>query len=366
MSWIVARVGLILACVAVAGAAVPAAADVVAWLYDGDVRVASQSDVERRRAGGAALVEIMARVTGLREIPFAPAVNQAIRDAERYYVRYGYARRRIEPAEEPDGETWERLQIRFERTAVLDLVRRSGLPVWSADRPTLLVWTVLERGGSREIVADATAEVVLAMHGQARRRGIELTFPLLDLEDRGLLTTDLHGRFWTAIMHASRRYGADLVLLGRLTKEPGGQWASTWELRYLDGENALGTTFAHLGSSAASAAGEAVHRAVDAMAQRFAVRGGDLGSVALTVRGAQTVRAYAALLAYLQSREYVDRVDVTTVEPDALHFRLHSQSGHDQLLELLSMGGYLSVSRSASAVSSMAAPRLELTWMGAR
>ena len=48
------------------------------------------------------------------------------------------------------------------------------------------------------------------------------------------------------------------------------------------------------------------------------MRGGDLDTIALTVRGAQTVQGYAAVLAYLQSREYINRVDVSAVEPDAL------------------------------------------------
>ena len=383
-SRLVARIRLLLAC-AVAGASGTAWAEVVPWLYDVDVVVATQSDADRRRAAGAALAEILTRVTGLREIPFGTSVDVAIRSSERYYVRYAFATRDIQPEDGGDAVAETRLAIHFERDTLLDLLRRTGLPVWSADRPTVLVWVVLERDGAlsggargagpsrkraRDVVSSTSVgtaeEVAMTMERAARRRGIMLTFPLMDLEDRGLRVTELWGRFWTAIMRASRRYPCDLMLLGRVGANRGGGWSSHWELKSLGDEQELTAAFTHEGSSAAAVAGEAVHRVADALAYRFAVRGGDLDTIGLTVRGAQTVRSYAAVLAYLQSREYINRVDVSAVEPGALHLKLHSRSAPDQLVELLLMGGYLSESRSSSLTPTLAMPGLELDWMGAR
>lgn len=360
-----ARVRLLLACVVV-GAAGTACADVVPWLYDVEVAVASQSDADRRRAAGAALTEVLTRVTGLREIPFGAKVDGAIRESERYYVRYGFATREIPRQEGGDVIGQTHLVIHFERGTLLDLLRRTGLPVWSADRPTVLVWVVVERDVVSSGSLGALQEVALNMHRTARRRGIVLTVPLVDLEDKALSVTDLRGRFWTAIMQTSRRYSCDLMLLGRVAANPGGGWSSHWELKSPGGEKELGATFVHEGSSAAAVAGEAVHRLADVLARRFAVRGGDLDTIALTVRGAQTVRGYGAVLDYLQSREYINRVDVSAVEPGALHLKLHSRSARDQLVELLLMGGYLSESQSASATPPLAGAGLELEWMGAR
>ena len=374
-------------------------AEVVPWLYDGEAAVASQSDADRRRGAGVALAEVLGRVTGFRELPFSPAVDAAIRDPEQYYVRYGFARR--EPAADGGAGFQTYLEIPFEQRTLLDLLRRSALPVWSADRPATLVWVVLQRNADRCVVSATTldprveeaADIISTMHRAARRRGIELVFPLMDLEDRGLSTTDLWGRFWTPILRASRRYATDIVLLGRVQADSDGGWSSGWEIEWTNGDNELAAAFAHRGRSAPAAAGEAVHRLADALAQRFAVRGGDLDAIALTVRGARTVRAYGALLDYLKSREYIDRVDVSAVEADALHLELHSRSGRDQLLELLLMGGYLSASRTVSSTRApqpdesvgpgpgseldssdasppstgkWSAPGLELNWMGAR
>ena len=368
-----APVQSLLACV-VASAAGTAWAEVVPWLYDVDVVVASQGDAERRRAAGVAFTEVLGRVTGLRELPFTAGVDAAIREPDRYYSRYGYARhgfatRELGGDEAGDAVSETRLEIHFEPNPVLELTRRTGLPVWSADRPSVLAWVVLERDAIREVISSAPAgiaeEVAATMRREAIRRGVLLTFPLMDLQDRGLRVTDLWGRFWSAIVPASARYSRDIVLLGRMAADPGGGWSSRWEAMAPSGDKELAASFEHGGGTAAVAAGQAVHRLADALARRFAVRGG-LDTIAVTVRGAQTVRGYAAVLSYLQSREYVAHVDVGAVDRDALHLRLHSRSTRDQLVELLVMGGYLSVTRNASPRSLLAASRLELTWMGAR
>ena len=359
-----------MACVVAVGS-VTVGAEVVPWIYDGDVAVASQSDADRRRGGGAALLEVLTRLTGMREMPLGAAVDDAIAEPERYYVRYGFSTRDVERGgggEEIDPET--RLEIRFEPTAVLGLLRRAGLPVWSADRPTVLAWVVLDRDAGRKVVSasatGALGEVASAIEAEARRRAIDITLPLVDLDDRGLLVTDLWGRFWTPIGNASRRYATDLLLLGRVVEDLKGRCVSDWELRSRDGGEEFAARFDHGGASSARAVGEAVHRLAEVLAQRLAVRGGDLGTIVVTVRGAQTVQGYASVLAYLQSREYITRVDVSVVEPDAIHLRLHSRSPRAQLVELLLLGGYLSEYQAAYSQQPLTAPRLELTWMGDR
>jgi len=347
-----------------------ASAEVLPWLYEADVEVASQSDAERRRAAGVALAEVLSRLTGMREIPLSPRIDAALDRPERFYVRYGFTNRRLEqedPEAQPRVET--RFEVLFEPDAMLVLLRRAGLPIWSADRPTVLAWIVVVDGSRRTIVGataeGAFGEIASAMWAEARRRGLKVSLPLMDLEDRRVSSTDLQGRFWWNLARASNRYAPDLVLAGRIVADADRGWASDWELRPPSASAAPFAEFEHAATSAAGAAGEAVHRLADALAHRFAVRGGDLDAIRLTVRGAQTVRGYAAVLDYLQSREYVDRVEVNGVEPGALILRLHSRSSRDQLLELLLMGGSLLVSDPLPGPR-LAMPTMELTWTGPR
>ena len=87
------------------------------------------------------------------------------------------------------------------------------------------------------------------------------------------------------------------------------------------------------------------------------------------MRGAQTVRGYAALLAHLKSREYIERLEIALVTPDAMRLRLHSRSSPDQLRELLTIAGQFEAEQradapSASRVTGRQAPVLTLLWQG--
>ena len=356
-------------------------AAVVPWLYNVEVAVTSQADAERRRASQAALSTLLVRLTGLREIPHTPDVRDALQRPEDFYTSYRFERR-------VQNETV--LTIRFEPASVQGLLRRAGLPIWATDRPTVLVWLVVQRGAERERFADAQANAFAsALQAQARARGLAVFLPLDDLQDRELEQADLWGRFWERIDAASARYAPDLLLVGRSREGPDGTWHTTWDLRGLqhapvprfhDGiggapprrslnQPALPTaTFQQQSPSVELAAQTAVDDVAAVLADRFAVRGG-LKAIDVTVRGAQTVRGYAALLAHLKSREYIERLEIDLVAPDAMHLRLHSRSSPDQLRELLTIAGQFEAERcadvpSTTRITGRQAPVLTLLWQG--
>lgn len=356
-------------------------AAVVPWLYNVEVAVTSQADAERRRAGQAALSTLLARLTGLREIPHTPDVRDALQRPEDFYTSYRFERR-------VQNETV--LTIRFEPASAQGLLRRAGLPIWAADRPTVLVWLVLQRGAERERLADAQATAfAAALQAQARARGLEVFLALDDLQDRELEPADLWGRFWERIDAASARYAPDLLLVGRSREENDGTWHTMWNLRGLQdvptpsfhggigraaprrslNQPALPTAaFQQRSPSVELVAQTAVDNVAAVLADRFAVRGG-LKAIDVTVRGAQTVRGYAALLAHLKSREYIERLEIDLVTPDAMRLRLHSRSSPDQLRELLTIAGQFEAEQradapSASRVTGRQAPELTLLWQG--
>lgn len=369
---------LLACCLAASGAAASAA--VVPWLYAGEVPVRTQSASEREQAAGAALAELLTRLTGLAPLPSSAVVAEALAAPGRFYDRYEYARRQ---APSDPGALPLLVVFHFDPSAVLALLREAQLPVWAADRPTVLAWVAVEQHGERRMAAAAGgdgAALAAALAGRARQRGLELTLPLMDLADSALTPAALWGLFWEDIDAASARYAPDLLLVGRVRNVGGGSWRSVWDLRSRGSAapvrlydlpvaaragrrirrgEALLDAFRHDAPTLAAVATAAVDSMAATLADRFAVRG-QLAAIDAVVRQAQTVERYAALLAYLQSREYIERVEVRTVMAEALVLRLHSRSSPAQLRDLLGIGDVL-VAAPADAAQSGA---LALVWQG--
>ena len=336
----------------------------VPWLYDVEVPVASQA--ERQRAARTGLRELLVRITGMAELPANPEIQAALREPEQYYGRFEFSMRaqppRSQAPENVDGDTPEQMVValHYEPATVLALLRRAALPVWGADRPSVLVWVAVEQDGARRIVSASSADELFgAVQNRARQRGLAVSLPVMDLADHAVTPTTVWGRFWHAIESASARYNPDLIVVGRVAQRVDGSWVSDWEAR--------SAGVADQAQDRAAAAPQAVAAGVDAiadaLADRFAV-GGRLDAITVTIRGASTIAAYASVLDYLRSREYIERMEVKAVARDVLTLHLHSRSSVAQLEELLSMGSPLA----AVPITDPRQPdgSLEFAWAGDR
>lgn len=365
-------------CLAASGAAASAA--VVPWLYTAEMPVRTQSASEREQAAGAALAELLSRVTGLAPLPSSPTVAEALTTPGQFYDRYEYARPQ---AAAEAGAPPLLLVFHFDPASVLALLREAELPVWAADRPSVLAWVAVEQHGERRMATAADvdgAAITAALAGRSRQRGLELKLPLMDLADSALTPAAVWGLFWEDIDAASARYAADLLLVGRVRDVGGGSWRSVWDLRSrgtaapvrlydmpvaaraggrIRRGEALLDAFRHDAPTLGAVAAAAVDSMAATLADRFAVRG-QLAAIDTVVREAQTVERYAALLAYLQSREYIERVEVRAVMAEALVLRLHSRSSPAQLRDLLGIGDVLAAAPADAAQSGA----LALVWQG--
>ncbi len=382
-------------------------AAVIPWLYEVTLPVASQTDTERWRAASSALAEVLGRLTGLPAAPANVVVDAALARPEDYYARYRFSSGASNARRDPGAAAASdiRFEVQFDPASVLGLLRRAELPIWSADRPTILIWVVAQGGarpehgraedGGREIVSAASGVLAAALARRARQRGLQITLPLMDIEDWNVQVADVWGRFWEPIEVASARYAPDLLLVGRVMAGREDIWAANWELRWRRDaggpgrrHNAAraanwgragdpGQQFEHWTDSLEKAGEIAVDRVANILARRFAVRGGQLGATAITVRGVGTVSDYGALLAYLQSREYIERVDVASAAPGSLELHLYSRTDRDQLQALLAAGGQLTAAPSRPREAAGPATRparsesspgntLNLIWRGAK
>ena len=175
----------------------------VPWLYAVDMAVDGRTETARMAVSGAALAEVLSRVSGLAEVPRNDPVRAALARPEAYYDRFVFLN---------DSE----LRIHFVPAAVLKLADEAELPVWSANRPEVMAWLAVDSGAVRQVVGGDHA-LADALGERARQRGLVLKLPLMDLEDRMLVRPAVvWGRLYSTLSAASRRYGADVILTGWL------------------------------------------------------------------------------------------------------------------------------------------------------
>lgn len=332
-----------------------AAADglVMPGFYDVQVPAPDQSSSARLDASRQGLLEVLVRQTGLTSIPRTEPVRDALAAPDLYYRQFGFVELSRQPLELA-------LALQFDPNAVLRLVRQAHLPLWPARRPRLVAWVALEEGGRTLLGAgdaarpgpeaagngSASGEAVSltplqalggALVDRARARGVPLTLPLLDLEDQVAVTpAAVWGRLSQVLTPASARYGAELVLVGRVEPLADG-WLGRWTT-WLDGTE-VSVSF-ETGDTAEQGR-LALDFVADELVQRYAVLGRDSGAVSLGVAGLRTAADYGALMAYLRRLEYVDDLQVQGLVGDRLELTLVTRAAPAQLRRLFADDGRL-------------------------
>ncbi len=328
-------------------AATAQAVSVVPWLYEVAVPVASQSTADRRSASSDALLVMLSRATGLSFIPRSEPVTAALGDAERYYNEFSYA------SGVDDGLN---LVIQFDARAVLELLKSADLPIWRSARNRVVAWVVIEQDGQRQVLGAASAdELPQAVIAQSRARGLDLNLPLLDLEDQ--LNVDpaaVWGRLSQVLEPASQRYGADMLMVGRIRAQSSGEWLGEWEF-WLDNEVVAHRTS---GTDLLLQSREVVDLLTDELAARNAVLGREAGVLQLAVSGIRNAADYGRLLSYLRSLEFIDSVAINRLQGNRLWIDLQTRADAQQLASLFEADRLLFSDRLAV----LDAADLQLVW----
>jgi len=309
-------------------------ANVVPWLYEVAVPVASQSTAERERASADALLVMLTRVTGLAHVPRTELIRNALANAESFYSRFRFA-------DAADGGL--DLVVHFDPQAILELQKRASLPIWRSARDRIVAWLVIEQNGVRSLVSTASTDPFTSTLVQrARVRGLDLSLPLLDLEDQLKVTPAVvWGQLSQVLEPASERYGADVLLVGRLTgttaADAAEEWHGEWEL-WLDNEV---VPYQTSGADLPALAIEVVDLLADDLAGRNAVLGTKSDQLQLAVSGIRSAADYGGLLHYLEALEFIDAVHVRALQGDRLSLDLLTRADAEQLRTLFEADGKL-------------------------
>jgi hypothetical protein len=323
-------------------------------LYAAEIPVTGQDRTERARALRDGLHQVITRISGAQKIDDYPPLAKALDHPSRYVQQYRY--HRLPPsagpqasaqappstaAQPPAPAPTEELRIRFDRAAVNQLLQQSGLPVWGEERPVTLVWLAIEDGGQRRLLgADATGAIHDALEKQAQASGVPILFPLLDLEDqRNVAFADVWGGFVDTVHDASKRYGTEAVLIGRLYRGNDGTWHARWTFSNSGQQNSWTADNDDL----PTLLGGTMANVADMLIARYALRSNEVSSqpVQLVVSGVKNLQDYARLNKYLNSLAAVYHAQLSAVDGQRLIYAVTVRGSASVLEQSFALGNTL-------------------------
>tara|TARA_B100000029_G_scaffold342657_2_gene335014 strand:- start:3021 stop:4148 length:1128 start_codon:yes stop_codon:yes gene_type:complete len=321
----------------------------VTGLYDHQVAVNNESDAERNRAFREALEAVILKVTGEYRWLEHPRIEEALGNAQSYVEAISYSSEAVELPQRPNfaastqplaSPTMEQrfIEVNFADTLINELLENANIPVWDTNRPSVLVWMVLQNtvGERTMLTSDTNAQIVNYIQSFASERAIPIIFPVLDFEDRQNLSEDI---VWAleeeAIIGASERYGADSILTGRLHFTASGELVGLWQFIFqgqadvFDGFDEDLDAYLHA----------PLDRVTNQLASYFALvpEATTKQVVRLRVEGVSNLSEYSALLSYVSGLGLVDTLSMAALEGESLELELGLVGDSDQLFELIAL-----------------------------
>lgn len=307
-----------------------------ASLFSGRVQVPRQDIASRTLGEREAFAQMLVKISGLPDIVNHSSVAQALDQPSDFITRFGFSRKAV------PGEIGLKLflEVSFDSTSVLKLLRTAALPVWDADRPRVVAWIgVDDVNGRRLLDASSTDDAAGFLLDQADVRGVPLFLPLMDLLDREYVDTSVVFDSTAArstLLSASERYSSGGMLVMRLTENLDGQWSVDWEF-WWDGEQ-LREVSDNLTMEQAVRIG--VDWVTDRLVGQYAVvtQAPEVGANAVhwvQVNRVRSLATYQAVLGFFEGIGIVSDVHLARVENEALLLGVWGASSREQLLQLI-------------------------------
>ncbi len=303
-----------------------------AGIYEAVVPVADRSAAARDQALQQALGEVLGRMTssGAENQEAAAAL---LSNPGRYVQQYRY--------EGGAGGSPLQFRVTFDGTALEAAMRRQGVALWGRERPPLLLWLAYDDGRNRDLLgSDDRDEIHSALQDAAQRRGLTLMLPLLDLEDQSQVSySDVWGGFLERVVSASRRYQAQVVLVGRVQRLGSAAWTGRWSLRVSGRDDSWQSGGADLAAMLDDGLGQAANR----LATQLSTPTYALGAtqVPLAVEGVANLADYARIDSYLRGLTSVQDVQLLAAQADRLEYLIDAPGGAQALAQAIQAGRIL-------------------------
>jgi hypothetical protein len=278
------------------------------------VAVANQGDAARAEAASKALRQVLVKMSGDRR--GVDGHPELLKDALSRVQQYQYR----------DGESGQQLLwAKFDAGSIRELLTSAGVPLWSGERSSLLLWQVTEQGGNATIAtASQTDALAGALRAAASQRGVPLVLPMLDAAAPAVTADDIRHADAGRLRAASTPYSAGEIAAAVVSQGQDGLWRGRFTL--LRGEH--GQTWVAQGETAEVVAAQGIDQIVDALASPVAAAStGTTSAVEVRVVGLTTLQQMAQVESYLRTLPGMSRVDLGRLEPAQVSYRMLATGG---------------------------------------
>lgn len=312
-------------------------------LYTGEIVVSSQGQADRDAAVPDALIQVLQKLSGQRELPVSPVLDEALSNAVRILRSYRYTRVDLTSA---DGSITQELRLvaKFMQPEVDRIVQQVGLPRWRQERPEVQLWVVIDDGLNRQLKPLEYVYAWESLEQTAKTRGLPVGWPDLDDEEKQLLDMRLVWGGFTdyLVERGAPEDGVAIIAARRI----GPQWTVRWNLA----GGSQSWSWQNKDVSLVYVLQEGIHQMADRVAASNTIAVSDQGvwTIELTVGGLNNANAYARCLDYLQNLSLVNAVEILGADPGRVHFRLQLNASQEHLSEALRQGTVLLATRAGS------------------
>ena len=312
-------------------------------LYSGEVVVSSQAEDERNEVIPEALIQVLQKISGQREMPISPALDKALENAERMLLSFRY--KNIDRTG-PDGNIDQELRLvaNFMQSEIDRVVHQIGLPRWQQERTPVQIWAVLDDGRGRQLKPLEYEYAWGAMEDMAALRGLPVEWPELDEEEVQLIDMGLVWGGFTDYLVERGAPGDGVVIVA--ARREGPQWTLRWNLT-ASGKN---WNWRNTDDELMFALAAGIHQMTSQIATANAIVASEQGewSMEVAIGGLHNAADYADCLGYLQGLSLVTAVNVLGAEPGLVRFSMQLNAAPEYLGEAFSRGTVLLPARSGS------------------
>ena len=289
-------------------------------LYTGKILVTDKKLKTRVKAHRWAIEQVLAKVTGNREVLDNSTVQREVRLRTSNYIKsFTFI---------TDEQDRTFLVDEFDQVKIDKLLRSVGASIWGQRRPQTLIWLVVEEGIQRNIVHHEPYPQLSEMILQScDDRGVPVVLPSkADLESSSIYSSDIWAKFDRVVFKATEPFGVENYVMARMRFVKSDETHPTpgWQLDFqLMAENQVllkqqvqGEQFEVI-RSMSNAIG-------DYFASQYAIKSEQLGTdeIYLTIAGIEHLVALVKAENYLKSLPPVSAVEMLELYHQTASFKL--------------------------------------------